>query len=51
MSKCFNPDCLNQNPTNNNFCEKCTQNLLLTQLYRGIKYSGEGDFVLCPFYT
>jgi|GEM_PF-5893552 len=32
--KCFNPDCLHQNPTNNNFCQKCGQKLLLMERYQ-----------------
>jgi hypothetical protein len=34
--KCFNPDCLNQNPQQTNFCQKCGQKLLLRDRYRGI---------------
>jgi serine/threonine protein kinase len=44
MSKCFNPDCLNQNPADNNFCQKCGQKLLLKDHFRGLKYLGQGGF-------
>jgi serine/threonine protein kinase len=44
MSKCFNPECLNQNPEHNNYCEKCGNKLLLMEHYRAIKYLGEGGF-------
>jgi serine/threonine protein kinase len=44
MAKCFNPDCLNQNPNNDNFCQKCGQKLLLTERYRALNYLGEGGF-------
>ncbi|NES85509.1 MAG: protein kinase, partial [Moorea sp. SIO2B7] len=44
MSQCFNPDCLYQNPADNNFCDKCGSKLLLTERYRGICYLGEGRF-------
>jgi serine/threonine protein kinase len=42
--KCFNPDCLNENPQQTNFCQKCGQKLLLKDHFRGIKYLGEGGF-------
>jgi serine/threonine protein kinase len=42
--KCFNPDCLSQNPPDNKFCQKCGQKLLLKDHFRGIKYLGEGGF-------
>ncbi len=44
MSKCFNPDCLYQNPINNKFCERCGQKLLLKDHFRGMSYLGEGGF-------
>jgi serine/threonine protein kinase len=44
MSKCFNPNCLSQNPDHNNFCQQCGQKLLLKDHFRGIKYLGEGGF-------
>jgi serine/threonine protein kinase len=44
MTKCFNSDCLNDNPTNHKFCQKCGQKLLLKDHFRGLKYLGEGGF-------
>ncbi|MDF0553754.1 bifunctional serine/threonine-protein kinase/formylglycine-generating enzyme family protein [Kamptonema sp. UHCC 0994] len=43
MSKCLNPDCLNQNPTTK-FCQKCGNKLLLGDRYRAVKYISEGGF-------
>ncbi len=44
MSQCLNPDCLNQNPPNTNFCQKCGSKLLLAERYRAVKIIGQGGF-------
>jgi formylglycine-generating enzyme required for sulfatase activity len=44
MSKCLNPDCLNQNPPTTKFCQKCGNKLLLGDRYRAVKYISEGGF-------
>jgi serine/threonine protein kinase len=44
MSKCFNPECLNQNFSNDNYCQKCATKLLLKERYRALKIIGEGGF-------
>lgn len=44
MSKCLNPDCLNENPSGTNFCQKCGNKLLLADRYRAQKIIGQGGF-------
>ena len=44
MSQCLNPNCLNQNPPNTNFCQKCGSKLLLAERYRAVKIIGKGGF-------
>jgi serine/threonine protein kinase len=44
ISQCLNPDCLNQNPSDTNFCHKCGNKLLLGDRYRAQKIIGQGGF-------
>ncbi len=44
MSQCLNPNCLNLNPNNNKFCQKCGAKLLLADRYRALKIIGQGGF-------
>lgn len=44
ISQCLNPDCLNQNPSDTNFCHKCGNKLLLGDRYRAKKIIGQGGF-------
>ncbi len=44
MSQCLNPNCLNQNPPNTKFCQKCGSKLLLAERYRAVKIIGQGGF-------
>ncbi|MEM1170252.1 MAG: GUN4 domain-containing protein [Cyanobacteria bacterium P01_H01_bin.35] len=44
MIQCLNPNCLNQNPANTNFCQKCGSKLLLAERYRAVKIIGQGGF-------
>jgi serine/threonine protein kinase len=44
MSLCLQPQCLNVNPHNSKFCQKCGAKLLLAERYRAIKKIGEGGF-------
>ena len=44
MTQCLNPDCLNQNPQNTKFCQKCGSKLLLVERYRAVKIIGQGGF-------
>ncbi|MGK7918421.1 MAG: GUN4 domain-containing protein [Trichodesmium sp.] len=44
MTQCLNPNCLNQNPPNTNFCQKCGSKLLLIERYRALKIIGQGGF-------
>jgi len=44
MSKCLNPDCLDENPSGTNFCQKCGNKLLLADRYRAQKIIGQGGF-------
>ncbi len=44
MSKCFNPECLNQNNSNDKFCQKCGNKIILRERYRALKIIGKGGF-------
>ena len=44
MTQCLNPKCLNINPDNSKFCQKCGVKLLLNERYRGLKIIGRGGF-------
>ncbi|MBR8829509.1 MAG: GUN4 domain-containing protein [Gomphosphaeria aponina SAG 52.96 = DSM 107014] len=42
ISQCFNPNCLGQNPPDNQICNLCGAKLLLGDRYRGVTYIGAG---------
>ncbi|NEP78338.1 MAG: protein kinase [Okeania sp. SIO3B3] len=44
MSQCLNPECLNINPDNFQFCQKCGDKLLLVERYWAKSILGQGGF-------
>ena len=44
MSQCLNPDCLQQNPPDTIFCQRCGSKLILQERYRSVRVIGEGGF-------
>ena len=44
MSQCLNPECLNINPDNFQFCQKCGNKLLLVERYWAKNILGQGGF-------
>lgn len=44
MSQCLNPECLNINPDNFQFCQKCGNKLLLVERYWAKSILGQGGF-------
>ncbi|MDJ0535091.1 MAG: bifunctional serine/threonine-protein kinase/formylglycine-generating enzyme family protein [Xenococcaceae cyanobacterium MO_207.B15] len=44
MSQCLNPECLQVNPENTQFCQQCGSNLLLVDRYRAVRILGKGGF-------
>ena len=44
MSQCLNPDCLQRNPPDTIFCQRCGSKLILQERYRSVRVIGEGGF-------
>ncbi|MEM9273819.1 MAG: bifunctional serine/threonine-protein kinase/formylglycine-generating enzyme family protein [Cyanobacteria bacterium P01_F01_bin.143] len=44
MTQCLNPDCLEINPEENQYCQECGAQLLLADRYRALRILGKGGF-------
>ena len=44
MSQCLNPDCLQVNSEETQFCQKCGSKVLLVDRYRALRILGQGGF-------
>ena len=44
MTQCLNPDCLEINPEENQYCQECGAKLLLADRYRALRILGKGGF-------
>ena len=44
MTQCLNPDCLQINPEETQFCQDCGARLLLVDRYRALRILGKGGF-------
>ena len=44
MTQCLNPDCLQINPEETQFCQDCGTRLLLVDRYRALRILGKGGF-------
>ena len=44
MTQCLNPDCLQINPEETQYCQECGAQLLLADRYRALRILGKGGF-------